>query len=85
MKLGVPRLVFYGMSNYVGAVFDIVSKDRSLMDLKSDDEPFTLQSFSWIKLTKNDFESTFTDLDLEDPHFKFVIEAITATETARGL
>ncbi|KAI3868724.1 hypothetical protein MKW98_008809 [Papaver atlanticum] len=85
MKLGVPRLVFYGMSNYVGAVFHVVSKDQSLMDRNSDDEPFSLPAFPWIKLTRNDFESSFTDPDIDGLHFQFIMEVFAATNNSNGI
>ncbi|KAI3936002.1 hypothetical protein MKW92_047914 [Papaver armeniacum] len=84
-KLGVPRLVFYGMSNYVGAVFHVLSKDQSLMDRNSDDEPFSLPAFPWIKLTRNDFESSVTNPDIDGPHFQFMMEVFAATRNSNGI
>ncbi|KAI3880933.1 hypothetical protein MKX03_015628 [Papaver bracteatum] len=86
-KLGVPRLVLYGMSNYVRAVFHVLSRDQSLMDRNSDDEPFALPAFPWIKLTRklNDFESSFTNPDIDGPHFQFIIEVFATTKNNNGI
>ncbi|OVA07610.1 UDP-glucuronosyl/UDP-glucosyltransferase [Macleaya cordata] len=85
LKLGIPRLVSYGMSNYAMAVSRVVSRERPHADLNSDDEPFTIETFPWIKLTKNDFEYPFNDPNPKGPHFDFILEAVMATANSKGI
>ncbi|RZC53849.1 hypothetical protein C5167_012707 [Papaver somniferum] len=69
-KLGIPRLVFYGSVSH---------------GPNSDDEPFALPDFPWIKLTRNDFESAFTEPDIDGPHFQFMMEVFAATRNSNGI
>ncbi|KAF8399274.1 hypothetical protein HHK36_015139 [Tetracentron sinense] len=84
-KLGIPRLVLFGMSNYSATVSRVVVLDRPHVDLDSDDEPFEVPSFEWIKLTRNDFESPFKDPEPKGPLFEFIIEQGIATSKSQGL
>lgn len=56
-----------------------------LTEVESDDEPFTVPSFPWIKPTKNDWESWMTDGDLSSPRWDLVIKQVTATSMSYGL
>ncbi|XP_028070818.1 UDP-glycosyltransferase 90A1-like [Camellia sinensis] len=63
-KLGIPRLVFYGMSNYATTMSEIVVRERPHAKVSSDDEPFPVPDFPWLKLTRNDFEPPFSQADM---------------------
>ncbi|KAL6288011.1 hypothetical protein ACE6H2_012401 [Prunus campanulata] len=54
-KLGFPRFVFYGCSNYAMPVFKVVAENRLLHGPESDDELITVTQFPWIKITRKDF------------------------------
>lgn len=62
-KFGFPRLVFFGMAQYVSSVCKAVTVDRLLFGPESDDELITVTQFPWIKVTKNDFEPVFSKPD----------------------
>ncbi|KAF8399273.1 hypothetical protein HHK36_015138 [Tetracentron sinense] len=51
------------MSNYASTLTQVMARNRPHVDLDSDDEPFNVPSFEWIKLTRNDIESPFNDLE----------------------
>ncbi|GFY93134.1 UDP-Glycosyltransferase superfamily protein [Actinidia rufa] len=84
-KFGIPRWVFYGMSCYSQSV----SRDVMLNGLLSrhetdEDEVFTVTSFPWIKLTKNDFDQPFRLRDPSGPHVDFIIDQVIAASKSYG-
>ncbi|KAL7221208.1 hypothetical protein ACSBR1_023205 [Camellia fascicularis] len=46
---------------------------------ESDDEPLTVPSFPWIKVTRNDFDEPFNVREPKGPHIDFVMEQAIAT------
>lgn len=84
-RLGVPRLSFYGMSHYAGAVSHETTSHGLLSLHESGDEPFTLPGFPSIKLTRNDFDDPFDKPDPRGPHLDFIIEVAAATANSFGL
>ncbi|GFQ01765.1 UDP-glycosyltransferase 90a1 [Phtheirospermum japonicum] len=84
-KFGIPRLSFYGMSYYAMALSRAVFVDGSLSLHDSGDEEFTVTSFPWIKLCRNDFDDPFDKKDPRGPHLDFIIEATTATANSFGI
>ncbi|XP_059670169.1 UDP-glycosyltransferase 90A1-like [Cornus florida] len=84
-KLGIPRLVYYGMNNYAITISADVAQNRLLSKLNSDDEPFTVTSFPWIQLTRNDFEPPLSDPDPNGPKFGFIMEQAKSTTESYGL
>ncbi|XP_052196603.1 UDP-glycosyltransferase 90A1-like [Diospyros lotus] len=77
-KLGIPRLVFDGMSNYARTVCQVVGENSLLAGPQSNDELFTVTYFPWIRLTRNDFDEPFNLPDPTGPHLDFIIEQIIA-------
>ncbi|KAA8548081.1 hypothetical protein F0562_004658 [Nyssa sinensis] len=84
-KFGIPRLVYYGTSNYFMAVSRSAGINRLLSGPESDDEPVTVPEFPWIKLTRNDFEAPFNEREPKGPHLEFIIEQSIATTKSYGL
>ncbi|CAL5441182.1 unnamed protein product [Camellia sinensis] len=84
-KLGIPRLVFYGMSNYATTMSEIVVRERPHAKVSSDDEPFPVPDFPLLKLTRNDFEPPFSQVKPEGPLFEFVLEQYLALSRSQGL
>ncbi|KAF8011449.1 hypothetical protein BT93_J1922 [Corymbia citriodora subsp. variegata] len=85
-KFGIPRLVFYGMSNYAMAVSRAAVVENHLHGPTAEDEPFTLKAFPWIKLTKNDFERHHSQpLTEENPQLEFHMKVIVTTQKSNGL
>ncbi|KAG8384809.1 hypothetical protein BUALT_Bualt04G0157000 [Buddleja alternifolia] len=84
-RFGIPRLSFYGMGHYAS----LLSRDafaNGLLSLnESPDEPFTLPSFPWIKLTRNDFNEPFDKRDPSGPYLDFIMEAAISTTNSYGL
>ncbi|KAK4393012.1 UDP-glycosyltransferase 90A1 [Sesamum angolense] len=68
-RFGIPRLSFYGTNHYsMTLAYDAIV--NGLLSLhESDDEPFTLAGFPWIKLTRNDFDSPLDKRDPRGPHW----------------
>ncbi|KAG6793490.1 hypothetical protein POTOM_002699 [Populus tomentosa] len=84
IKFGFPRLVSFGMSIYSSCLCKAVVEHRLLFGPESDDELITLPQFPWIKVTRNDFDSTFRDPEPIGPHFEFIIATITAAGNSYG-
>ncbi|KAF5958850.1 hypothetical protein HYC85_006075 [Camellia sinensis] len=84
-KFGIPRLVSFGWSYYSMCV----SRDAGVNGLfsgpESDDEPFTLTSFPWIKHTRNDFGEPFNVREPKGPFLDFVTEQIISISKSYGL
>ncbi|KAL8210953.1 hypothetical protein R6Q57_005390 [Mikania cordata] len=82
-KFGIPRLSFYGMNAYATAL----SRDVgfNFWGPESDDELITVPGFTWIKVTRNDFDKPFNQRDPTGSLFDFVRESIIATENSYDL
>ncbi|KAM5581609.1 UDP-glycosyltransferase 90A1-like [Rosa sericea] len=68
-KFGFPRLAFYGFNNYAGSVTRFVAQNGLLHGPESDNELITLTRFPWIKITKEDFGSSFRNHSPEGSEF----------------
>ncbi|PWA57943.1 glycosyltransferase UGT90A7 [Artemisia annua] len=84
-KFRIPRLSFYGMNSYVGAVSREVALNQLLSGPESDDELITVPKFPWIKVSRNDFDDPFNKRDPTGPHMDFVMESVTASANSYGL
>ncbi|KAM7509927.1 hypothetical protein LguiB_008802 [Lonicera macranthoides] len=84
-NLGIPRISFYGTSNYSMAVQHDLGAHQLLSVPESNSEPITSKSFPWIKVTRNDFDEPFNRRDPKGPHFDFVLEQIITTSESYGL
>nr|WIW42741.1 UDP-glycosyltransferase [Nicotiana tabacum] len=82
-KFGIPRLACYGISTFS------MSMSRSSSGLLrtelSDDEPFAVPDFPWIKLTRNDFDSPFREREPKGLFFEFAVEQSIANSKSYGL
>ncbi|XP_057486795.1 UDP-glycosyltransferase 90A1-like [Actinidia eriantha] len=83
-KFGIPRWVFYGMSCYSHSVSRDVMSNGLLSRHEIDDEVFTVTSFPWIKLTRNDFDKPFSLRDPSGPHMDFIIDQVIAASKSYG-
>ncbi|GAB4854783.1 hypothetical protein Ancab_023368 [Ancistrocladus abbreviatus] len=73
-KFNIPRLAFTGMSNYAAALSRIVVQTGLFSGPESDDTPFEIPDFPWIKLTRNDFDYPFNQRDPRGAHLDFIME-----------
>ncbi|CAA3016867.1 UDP-glycosyltransferase 90A1-like [Olea europaea subsp. europaea] len=87
-KFGIPRFVYYGMSNFSMALSFAVSQSRQLfIDMGSDNKKlFTIPSVPWIKFSRNDFDAVFVDPEYQNTeHSEYVSEQIQATGKSYGI
>ncbi|KAF2308566.1 hypothetical protein P3X46_032493 [Hevea brasiliensis] len=84
VKFGIPRLLFYGMSNYASGLSKVVAESRALFGPELDDELINVSEFPWIKVTRNDFEPVFRDPELKGPHFEFLVKSLTGASVSNG-
>ncbi|KAE8689323.1 UDP-glycosyltransferase 90A2 [Hibiscus syriacus] len=77
-KFGFPRLVFMGMNQFSSSVTRAVAEDGLFDRVESDDELFTVTQFPWIKVTRNDLNSTFLERnDLSKEVFMDLFKSIS--------
>ncbi|KAI4350745.1 hypothetical protein L6164_005166 [Bauhinia variegata] len=84
-KFGVPRMVFYGMSNYAVALRREATKSGILRGPQHEDELVTLTRFPWIRLSKNDFDSVFKSPEPQSLTFEFQMNVVSATAKSYGM
>ncbi|KAJ8549901.1 hypothetical protein K7X08_033608 [Anisodus acutangulus] len=82
-KFGIPRLAYYGMNAFSGALS--ISAMPILGTVVSDDEPFVVPDFPCIKLTRNDFDIHFREREPKVPAFDFFMDVVIATSKSYGL
>ncbi|KAL6136331.1 hypothetical protein ACLB2K_061627 [Fragaria x ananassa] len=70
VKFGFPRLAFYGFNNYASCVYKLVAENRLLHGPESDSESLiTLTRFPWIKITKQELDSSSENPSPEGSEF----------------
>ncbi|KAM7278470.1 hypothetical protein ACFE04_005604 [Oxalis oulophora] len=86
-KFGYPRIVFSGMSAYVGAVCRNVAADRFLFgpDVKTDDDLVEVPKFPGVIVSRNDFDPIFSDPAPKGPAFELSVEQFKARSQSYGL
>ncbi|KAJ0551125.1 hypothetical protein HanHA300_Chr07g0253641 [Helianthus annuus] len=52
----IPRLVYYGMSNFAITTFQVISLNLHLFDEKSDMDLVTVPEFPWMTTTRLEFD-----------------------------
>ena len=84
-KFDIPRFVFCGMNYYSTSVIRAVDQDRLLFVPESDDELITVTRFPWIKVTRNDFESPYTESEPKGLIYEFIMNVIVAETKSYGI
>nr|XP_043636967.1 UDP-glycosyltransferase 90A1-like [Erigeron canadensis] len=84
-KLGIPRLMFYGMNIFSMTISNIKEKFKPHATVSSDDELFSIPGFPRIKLTANDFERLWSDLDPKDPMLDLLVKTEKAMVRSNGM
>ncbi|XP_019197297.1 PREDICTED: UDP-glycosyltransferase 90A1-like [Ipomoea nil] len=84
-KLGVPRYFFFGMSGFATTLYQVLGREMPHAQALSPDEAFTFPSFPGLKLTRNDFEPPFNELEPSGPQVDFMIHQGVAMAKSQGL
>lgn len=84
-KFNIPRLVYYGMSNFAITMSRVISHNPSLFNGKSDTDQVVVPEFPWIKVTRIEFGETFNSNDINNPLAEWMTEQILATTKSYGL
>lgn len=84
-KLGIPRLVYYGMNYFSTAVTSSVFSAGLIVKTDGDDEPFMVPKFPWLSITRNDFDVPFRDRNPKGQFFDFTMETIVDTANSHGI
>ncbi|MFS7904007.1 putative flavanone 7-O-beta-glucosyltransferase [Helianthus anomalus] len=74
-KLGIPRLVFYGMNIFSMTMYNIMGQLKPHATVDSDDEAFVVPDVHRIKLTGNDFDPLLSEIDRIGPSLEIVVRA----------
>ncbi|XP_058112308.1 UDP-glycosyltransferase 90A1-like [Magnolia sinica] len=72
-RLGIPWILFYGMNFFAMTISRVVLRDQPHAG-HDNDEPFSIQCFPWIKLTRNDLSPPFNDPEPSGPLWDFIVE-----------
>ncbi|KAL8232235.1 hypothetical protein R6Q57_002013 [Mikania cordata] len=84
-KLRIPRFIFYGSNIFSMTMCNIMAQFKPHAGVGSDDEPFPVPGFARFKLTANDFEPPFSELDPKGPALEFLIRQQKAMDRSHGL
>ncbi|KAJ0558064.1 putative flavanone 7-O-beta-glucosyltransferase [Helianthus annuus] len=78
----IPRLVYYGMSNFAITMFRVISLNPHLFDGKTDTDLVTVPEFPWMTATRLECDDA---TDRDSPLFKWRMEQVVATIKSYGL
>ncbi|KAJ0551126.1 hypothetical protein HanHA300_Chr07g0253651 [Helianthus annuus] len=78
----IPRLVYYGMSNFAITMFQVISLNPHLFDGKTDTDLVTIPEFPWMTATRLECDDA---TDRDSPLFKWRMEQVVATIKSYGL
>ncbi|KAK4394638.1 UDP-glycosyltransferase 90A1 [Sesamum angolense] len=84
-KFGVPRFAFFGMGNFAFTMYQILGRERPHAGTSSLDEPFSMLDFPGLKLTRNDFEPPYNDIEPSGPYVEFMAEQMAAAAMSEGI
>ncbi|KAL0342821.1 UNVERIFIED_CONTAM: UDP-glycosyltransferase 90A1 [Sesamum calycinum] len=84
-KFGVPRFAFFGMGNFSFTMYQIFGRERPHAGTSSLDEPFSMPDFPGLKLTRNDFEPPYNDIEPSGPYVEFMAEQMAAVVMSEGI
>ncbi|KAL0440883.1 UNVERIFIED_CONTAM: UDP-glycosyltransferase 90A1 [Sesamum radiatum] len=84
-KFGVPRFAFFGMGNFSFTMYQILGRERPHAGTNSLDEPFSMPDFPGLKLTRNDFEPPYNDIEPSGPYVEFMAEQMAAAAMSEGI
>ncbi|EEF44895.1 UDP-glycosyltransferase 90A1 [Ricinus communis] len=83
-KFGFPRFVFFGMSNYAMCVEKAVYENKLLFGPESEEELITVTPFPWIKITRSDFDPSFSNPESKGLFFELAKLVFTAASSSFG-
>lgn len=84
-KMGVPRLAFSGMGAFSSSMYQILVREKPHALTQSADQPFPMTGFPEWELTRNDFDSPFSEIDPSGPYVDFIAEQIMAMTMSHGM
>ncbi|KAL0417002.1 UNVERIFIED_CONTAM: UDP-glycosyltransferase 90A1 [Sesamum latifolium] len=84
-KFGVPRFVFFGMGNFSFTMYQILGRERPHAGTNSLDEPFSMPDFPGLKLTRNDFDPPYNEIEPSGPYVEFLAEQMAAAAMSEGI
>nr|GEY42408.1 UDP-glycosyltransferase 90A1-like [Tanacetum cinerariifolium] len=82
-KLNIPRLVYYGMSNFVITMSRVISLNKHIFKGSFGNDLFVVPEFPWLTANRADFDDTFTGLNSDGPYVEWVREIDQATSKMR--
>ncbi|KAL2492729.1 UDP-glycosyltransferase 90A1 [Abeliophyllum distichum] len=83
-KFGIPRLVFSGTGKFSITMYQILSRERPHAGTVSLDTPFLIPDFPKLKLTRNDFDPPFCEIEPSGEYVDFMVEQVLAMDKSHG-
>ncbi|KAJ9559773.1 hypothetical protein OSB04_004933 [Centaurea solstitialis] len=84
-KLGIPRLVFYGTNIFAPTMCNIMMKFKPHATVGSDNDPFPVPGFPRLKLTVNDFEPPFSEVNPKGPLMDYIVKQQATFVKSHGM
>ncbi|KAJ1378774.1 UDP-glycosyltransferase family, conserved site [Sesbania bispinosa] len=84
-KFGIPRFACYGMNCYSVCLTREAIRSGILHGSQPDDELVPLTTFPWIRLCKEDFDSSFRNPEPTSPGHVFNMKTTSATVNSYGM
>lgn len=86
-KFGIPRIGFFGMSCFAMTMYEIIGREKPHASTTSFDQPFYISpnNFPKLKLTRNDFDPPFNQLQPKGESVDFMMEQLFALYRSFGI
>ncbi|XP_071738988.1 UDP-glycosyltransferase 90A1-like [Rutidosis leptorrhynchoides] len=84
-KFSIPRLVYYGMSNFSITVTAVVAQNANLFNGKSENDKVVVPEFPWMKVTRNELDDVSSGRDVNSQFAEWMHDMILATRKSYGL
>ncbi|KAI3748078.1 hypothetical protein L6452_10933 [Arctium lappa] len=84
-KFNIPRLVYYGMSNFAITMSRVISHNPNLFTGISDTDEVIVPEFPWMKVTRIELGDKLNSNDVNNPIAEWMTEQIVATSKSYGL
>ncbi|KAK1436691.1 hypothetical protein QVD17_02473 [Tagetes erecta] len=84
-KFNIPRLIFYGTNIFSMTMCNIMAQFKPHAAVGSDDELFSVPGFDRFKLTANDFDPPFNEVEMKGPALEFLIRQQKAMARSYGM
>nr|GEX25133.1 UDP-glycosyltransferase 90A1-like [Tanacetum cinerariifolium] len=84
-KLKIPRLVYYGMSNFAVTMSRVISLNKHIFKGCFGNDLIVVPEFPWLTATRSEFDDTFTSMNPNSTNVEWIREVDQALSKSYGL